>query len=121
MEKIVTYKAIDGKTFSDEDDCLLYEFRIEVSGVNFYLFDLDFHMLSNKALSSYEDCYYILIKDIKAIEVIKKGFDMVGMLPPKNMGVGLYYYDDLKEWISVTEEYQRWKDMLEKAEQYTGA
>ena len=121
MEKIVIYKAVDGRTFSDEDECLLYEFRIEVSSVNFSLFDQDLHILPNEALSSYEDCYYILIKDINAIKVIKKGFEMVGMASPKKMNIGLYYYEDFTGWVSVTEEYKKWKDILERVEQYMGA
>jgi len=122
MREITKYEADDGTLFEDECDCLEYEWgqKMENDSHLFTLLSEKRIVLDNSTPSSYDDCYFIYLKNSKSAKALSRIWDgdIIGSYCPDFLGgwndakPGLWAFDeDADEWYHVGERIANLQDM----------
>lgn len=113
MKRIIKYKAIDGKIFESEEECVSYEFELSKPSSNSLILmnhDFDALPISIKGL---EDAIYIKINNIDALTWVNRVSYEWGIYSPES--VGSFYYD------SNTNTWENAEQLLAKAKKIAEA
>lgn len=122
MKTISYYIAFDGTKFNSSLDCRNYEVSTlskEISPKeNIKMFDQYFNQLDIFDEDEYEECFYIWVENVEAIEDLWKihheAFDRRHLIPDFNeeAGPGLWVFDN-GNWINVENVVTKCKRFLQ--------
>lgn len=120
----VIYKAIDGKMFDDKEECMNYEFKLSIMDNNLTMLDKNGIKIFNDKNDSFDDfcnkierCWYINIRTKEDLDIVKKAYNYIGVLPPKD--IGLFYYDEYSdEWLDFNENIKEAENEIKKLKNF---
>ena len=124
MREISFWEADDGTRFEFEDECAEYEWRLKVKKHEnaFYLLTPNHKILDNLEISSYEDCYYIFLKNSKSGTILRELWDddhILGCSCPDflcdwSVEPGLWVYEEDNDyWYHLGERIAELQDMAD--------
>lgn len=100
----IIYVANDGKTFSTEKDCLLYEASRDClinNGLIF--FDEKGKRINSTIENCFYDSYFVFIKDAVSLKIMQEINSLQNCLLPEE--TGLWHWDDLNgRWRRAEQE-----------------
>lgn len=126
MKTISYYIAFDGTKFDSSLDCRNYEVSTLSKEIlpkeNIKMFDQYFNQLDIFDEDEYEECLYIWVENVEAIEdfwkIHHEAFDRRYLIPNFNeeAGPGLWVFDN-ENWINVENVVTKYKKFLQSQKQ----
>lgn len=120
MKTITYYEAEDGKRFENEDECVAYEFDLQISKFNekIKIWDADKNPLKFNSNLNLEKIWYIKIDNKAQCEIIDDLHEKAGLLAPfdghyRGNMVGLWWYDG-DEFVNLNEKVAEYQEIIDK-------
>lgn len=120
MKTIVYYEAEDGKRFENEDECVAYEFNLQIGKVNEEIKVWDEHRnpITIQNNDDVERIWYIKIDNVAQCEIIDDLHIKAGLYAPfdghyRGNMVGLWWYDG-NEFINLTEKVAEYQAIIDE-------
>ena len=120
MKTILYYEAEDGKIFKDKDECVAYEFDLQMGKVNDKIkvwdeYQEPIHIQKNADI---EKIWYIKIDNVEQCEIIDDLHEKAGLYAPfdghyRGNMVGLWWYDG-EGFINLTEKVAEYQEIIDK-------
>lgn len=119
MEEVTYWRADDGKTFEDEDECREYEFGIyakELEG-RVFLLDRQGSILPLDEYGNYAEAYFIYLADDDAWSDLQDRWPSFDSYFPRELWsaeAGLWEFDDSDDsWNHVGQQMRRLQETAE--------